>query len=278
MTINNSIENGPDAGHVAEQAASMGRRTPALSDTAIVLLSAAANRGDGSILPPPADLKARGGALKAVLNHLVARSLVEEMPVASDAESWRREGDEGRIGLRITAAGYAAIGVEEVGDGPAAPGLSRLAGEVASRVAADANGSGLDGAGRPCVETEVVDDDPLDGTITWTDGNVYPVTSESDGQVDRVSTSLSSQRRPSKQDQIIALLSRAEGATIDDLMSATGWLPHTVRAVLSGLRKKGHRIDRQKEGEADSVYRILPSATAEAAAPATGEAVWGRWP
>lgn len=47
-------------------------------------------------------------------------------------------------------------------------------------------------------------------------------------------------------------------------MSATGWLPHTVRAVLSGLRKKGHRIDRQ-QGPAGSVYRIVPAAAPDAA-------------
>ncbi|WP_224580197.1 DUF3489 domain-containing protein [Mesorhizobium sp. BR1-1-16] len=145
--------------------------------------------------------------------------------------------------------------------------------EVASGVAADSNGPGLDGTVRHGDETEVVDDDPLDGTITWTDGGVDPVTSESDGKVDRAWTDPSSRRSPSKQDQIIALLSREEGATIEALMAATGWLPHTVRALLRCLRKKGHRIDRQKDCDAGSVYRILPSANAETAPPATGKAV-----
>jgi hypothetical protein len=273
MNINNSIESGGYAGKDVDHAASTGRRNPPLSDTALVLLSAAANRDNASILPPPADLKARGGALKAVLNHLLARSLVEEMPVASDAESWRRDDDAGRIGLRIASAGCAAIGVGPVGDGPAVPESDQLVREVASRVAADANGSGLDGAGRPCVETEVVGYDPLDGTITWTDHGVDPAAPVSDASVERASTAPTSPRGPSKQDQIIALLSRQEGATIEVLMAATGWLPHTVRAVLSGLRKKGHRIDRQKDGDAGSVYRILPVRTDGAAPPATGGAV-----
>jgi hypothetical protein len=273
MTVDNSIENGRNAAQVMEQTALMGRRNPSLSDTALVLLSAAANRDNGSILPPPADLKVRGGALKAVLNHLLARALVEEALVSSDTESWRRDDDAGRIGLRVTAAGCAAIGVEAVGDGPVVPDSDRLVREVASVVAAAANGPGLDSDVPSDDETEVADDDPLDGTITWTDGDMDPLTSESDGKVHRAQMSLSSPRRPSKQDQIIALLSRDEGATIDVLMAATGWLPHTVRAMLSGLRKKGHRIDRQKDGDAGSIYRILPSAKAEAAAPATGEAV-----
>ena len=274
MTINNNIENGGNAAQVAEQAALMGRRNPPLSDTALVLLSTAANRDNGSILPPPADLKARGGALRAVLNHLLARGLVEEMPVASDAESWRRDDDAGRIGLRVTAVGCAAIGIEAMGDGPAVPEPDQLTGDgAAPDLAAEVSGPGLDGTVRRGDETEAIDDDPLDGTITWTDGDVDPVTSESDGKVDRAQTSLSSPRRTSKQDQIITLLSREEGASIDDLMATTGWLPHTVRAVLSGLRKKGHRIDRQKDGDAGSVYRILQDSPVETTPPAPGEAV-----
>lgn len=42
------------------------------------------------------------------------------------------------------------------------------------------------------------------------------------------------------------LLSREGGATLNDLTRATGWLPHTVRAALSGLRKKGHTIASEK--------------------------------
>jgi len=49
---------------------------------------------------------------------------------------------------------------------------------------------------------------------------------------------------------VIGLLSRAEGATMDELTGATGWLPHSARAVLTGLRKKGYTIARGKRGEA----------------------------
>jgi hypothetical protein len=36
-------------------------------------------------------------------------------------------------------------------------------------------------------------------------------------------------------------MSTEEGATIDDLTGATNWLPHTARAALTGLRKRGYR-------------------------------------
>nr|MBA4769903.1 DUF3489 domain-containing protein [Sphingobium sp.] len=45
------------------------------------------------------------------------------------------------------------------------------------------------------------------------------------------------------------MLEREGGATLDELTSATSWLPHTTRAALTGLRKKGHDIDRRKRGD-----------------------------
>lgn len=45
---------------------------------------------------------------------------------------------------------------------------------------------------------------------------------------------------------MLAMLKRPEGATLDELVAATGWLPHTTRAAMTGLRKKGHRITRTK--------------------------------
>ena len=49
-----------------------------------------------------------------------------------------------------------------------------------------------------------------------------------------------------KRDQLAALLLRDEGATLDQMIAATGWLPHTTRAALSGLRKAGYAIDSDK--------------------------------
>ncbi|MGN6358142.1 MAG: DUF3489 domain-containing protein [Novosphingobium sp.] len=63
-----------------------------------------------------------------------------------------------------------------------------------------------------------------------------------------------------KSAQIIDLLNRPEGATIEQLVSLTGWLPHTTRAALTGLRKKGHRLSSEKPAEGGRIYRILTSA------------------
>lgn len=50
----------------------------------------------------------------------------------------------------------------------------------------------------------------------------------------------------SKQAQLAALLLRDEGATLDQMIALTGWLPHTTRAALTGLRSKGYVIDSDK--------------------------------
>lgn len=61
--------------------------------------------------------------------------------------------------------------------------------------------------------------------------------------------------RLSKIAQVIALLERAGGATLADLIVSTGWLPHTTRAALTGLRKKGHVIAKESR-DGVSVYNI----------------------
>ncbi len=59
-------------------------------------------------------------------------------------------------------------------------------------------------------------------------------------------------RPGSKQAQLIDMLKRKGGATLTDIVKATGWLPHTSRAALTGLRKKGHAIS---SGKIDGVTR-----------------------
>jgi hypothetical protein len=69
-------------------------------------------------------------------------------------------------------------------------------------------------------------------------------------------------KRQSKQDEVIAMLRRPEGATVDEVASATGWQRHTVRGVFSGTLKKklGLTIASAKE-ERGRVYRINGSAS-----------------
>ena len=62
-------------------------------------------------------------------------------------------------------------------------------------------------------------------------------------------------RATSKIASVITLLERAGGATLAEMVEATGWLPHTTRAALTGLKKKGHTISKDKRGDV-TCYRI----------------------
>jgi DNA-binding MarR family transcriptional regulator len=62
-------------------------------------------------------------------------------------------------------------------------------------------------------------------------------------------------RKGSTKELVVALLRRAAGATLDELVTATGWLPHTTRAALTGLRKKGHVLEKTKRDDV-TCYRI----------------------
>jgi hypothetical protein len=68
------------------------------------------------------------------------------------------------------------------------------------------------------------------------------------------SRSEAGRREGSKKALVLSLLSRPQGATIDDLLSATDWLPHTTRAALSGLRKEGYEFAKHKNAKGETVY------------------------
>ena len=62
--------------------------------------------------------------------------------------------------------------------------------------------------------------------------------------------------KTSKTALVLDLLRRPAGATLAELIKATGWLPHTIRAALTGIRKKGHDVERMKRADA-TCYRIV---------------------
>lgn len=76
-----------------------------------------------------------------------------------------------------------------------------------------------------------------------------------DGQGSDVAAAVPPEKRVTKADTVLAFLRRAEGATLSDLTAATGWLPHTTRAALTGLRKKGHVLVKGKRDDI-TCYRI----------------------
>ena len=64
-----------------------------------------------------------------------------------------------------------------------------------------------------------------------------------------------------KSDTVIKLLLRGKCATPTELIAATDWQPHSLRAFLSGLRKKGRAIVREARKGGEFAYRIVTAAT-----------------
>ncbi|WP_373487605.1 DUF3489 domain-containing protein [Blastomonas sp.] len=65
---------------------------------------------------------------------------------------------------------------------------------------------------------------------------------------------------------VCKLLVRPRGATVPELMDATGWQNHSVRAFFTGLRKKGHMLAREERTSGELAYRMVQDATTEQAA------------
>jgi hypothetical protein len=64
------------------------------------------------------------------------------------------------------------------------------------------------------------------------------------------------ERQGTKSALLLSLLVRPEGATIAQVVQSTGWLPHSARAALTGLKKKGHTIASEKPDRGERVYRV----------------------
>ena len=94
--------------------------------------------------------------------------------------------------------------------------------------------------------------------------------------IDTIPTDAASQRAPgrnsladtartgprpaaSKSAAVMKMLSRARGATIVEVATATAWQPHSVRAYFSGLRKKGLVLVRETRKTGEGAYRVEPA-------------------
>ena len=81
----------------------------------------------------------------------------------------------------------------------------------------------------------------------------------------------------SKRDLVLGLLGREQGASLTELVAATGWLPHTTRAALSRLRSAGQALLKTTRHDGCTAYRIQvsepkPRSRGSRKAPAQAEA------
>jgi DNA invertase Pin-like site-specific DNA recombinase len=63
--------------------------------------------------------------------------------------------------------------------------------------------------------------------------------------------------RTNKKAEVIAMMKRAKGATLAEIMEATGWQAHTVRGFVSILGSKGgEKIESSKSADGERTYKI----------------------
>jgi len=216
-----------------------------LSDTHLVLLSAAAKR-DNHALELPADMEP--AAAEKLVSKLAGAGLIEEIEATGELPVWRRV-DDTSFALRITDEGLNAIGVDEGVATSASPDVPLL---EAARPRKQKNTASPTPKGTRPRKSKA---DPAKGA------NRKAVRASKRKTTARKSASPSG----TKLEEVKTLLLRKRGATIKEMMHATSWLPHTTRAVLTGLRKRGFGVEREAVKDKPSVYRITSSSVAAAA-------------
>lgn len=61
---------------------------------------------------------------------------------------------------------------------------------------------------------------------------------------------------PTRKAALIALLSRPEGAELSELVTASAWQVHSVRAALTHFRRAGHTVHRERDAKGVSHYHL----------------------
>jgi len=265
-----------------------------LSDTQRAILTAAAAHPEHLAYPPE---RLPAGARQKVAQALLKQDLVigVHRPAYDAIAKWTVEG-EGML-LKITDDGLRAIGNDpNAGDAVAGePDCSGIEGSVPDTAPTGAE-AGADGDA-PAEEAEAAQAAPVAPTpraslrdaavavlAAWDDesNRETDIIGALDGPMQSLRTVLAGKppraprepgapRKPregTKQEQVLALLRRAEGATIAQICEATGWQQHTVRGFFAGLKKRQgievqvlervRQVGPNKEGAKGSysIYRV----------------------
>ena len=157
---------------------------------------------------------------------LLTAGLVREIKAKTGKEAWRRDEETGQAySLKLTDAGLKAIAADER-------------------------------ESQPVPSTAVLPNTNEDSSKATTAAAARSATAAPTATAPRQGTKIA---------RVIELLQRDQGAKLEELIAATGWLPHTARAALTGLRHRGYdvRLERGETGRA-SVYRAVATLAASA--------------
>jgi hypothetical protein len=182
-----------------------------LTDADRVILSSAGARDTGLVLPVPKSLQLSPKTLEPILRRLLAKGLLLERPLVADEKPWATSEDGTRTSLVIAPTGLEAVGLgASENSSPQTP-----TGTAAPRAKAKGLSKRPPSAKRPVAK---------------------PPTKPAVKAAAAVGTM-------SKLDTLVAALRQRKGATIPDLMEATGWQAHSVRGAISGSLKNKRKLN-----------------------------------
>ncbi|MBR0654602.1 DUF3489 domain-containing protein [Plastoroseomonas arctica] len=182
-----------------------------LSNAQLQVLTAGAERPNRLLLPLPATIPLRGGACRSLLAALLKLHFVEEIQAEDARNAWRTDAAGKDIGLRLTAAGLAAVGAPAEAPACQATDLGKAA-AVDPQI--DAIATVEDAAGK----------------------------AHNGGFADPESGATGPRRPTGKLGAALQAIAAEKGATLTELTALTNWLPHTTRAAVTGLRQRGFPI------------------------------------
>jgi hypothetical protein len=211
--------------------------TKTLSATQLSILSTAAQRPNRMALPLPADLRARGAARRAPLAALLEAGFVDERPTEDQTLSWRQDGQGGHHALQITATGLAAIGHPIGTAKPDSPEDAPTPGHASTPTAKGAT--------------------VLAAELTATIDGVNAIRASDAAALAAAIPSVAA-RPQGKLGRVLDAVAAEDGATLAELAALTGWQPHTTRAALTGLRRRGFTLVLAEGASAGSrkAYRL----------------------
>ncbi|MGG5890194.1 DUF3489 domain-containing protein [Falsiroseomonas sp. HC035] len=225
------------------------------SDTQSLILREAAQHKAG-LAPLP---KLPAAARSAVFRSILKTGLLAELPAPAEhvGRAWRQDEAGAWIALRITDVGCAAIGLEtlqtnqEAAVAPAAPDVAQLGAEAPGSI--DSPPQRSEAASLPqhasprranlrdaaaAVLSAWDASQPLDSALA----SLRAILAGRPARAPRAADTSRRPREGTKQAAVLALLRRPEGATVAQVVEATGRAPHTVRGFFAGLRT-GHGIE-----------------------------------